>query len=256
MQSRPLPIGVDNFEKIIWGKYYYADKTWMRNFLFFTGYLRMVSRRMAGHDLMVTMEIPSEEMAYIYDHTIRNWFWDEIKMQDLSTMYQAMQKRDAATFQKELSVLLQKSISYMDGRESFYHGFLLGMLGNMREYIVKSNREKRNRRLDIVVRHPDVGQALVILELKISDTCTHRTHLTQIVYPSERDGVVALRNFHTGYCFSQRMKTLYLVCLFLVATVPSLLCSARITYRHMIHELCHKQPDRQPRSTRTQASQP
>ena len=103
MQSRPLPIGVDNFEKIIWGKYYYADKTWMRNFLFFTGYLRMVSRRMAGHDLMVTMEIPSEEMAYIYDHTIRNWFWDEIKMQDLSTMYQAMQKRDAATFQKELS---------------------------------------------------------------------------------------------------------------------------------------------------------
>ena len=65
MQSKPLPIGVDNFEKIIGGKYYYADKTWMRNFLFFTGYLRMVSRRMAGHDLMVTMEIPSEEMAYI-----------------------------------------------------------------------------------------------------------------------------------------------------------------------------------------------
>ena len=33
-------------------------------------------------------------------------------------------------------------------------------------------------------------------------------------------GAVALRNFHTGYCFSQRMKTLYLVCLFLVAAAP------------------------------------
>lgn len=144
------------------------DNLW--NFLFFTGYLKLVSQRMSGRDLMVTMAIPNEEVAYIYDNTIKNWFRDEIKTQDLTVMYQAMLTGNSDSFQKELSILLQKSISYLDSREAFYHGFLLGVLGNMREYLVKSNRESGNGRLDIVVRNLDVSQPPVILELKVSDT--------------------------------------------------------------------------------------
>lgn len=57
----------------------------------------------------------------------------------------------------------------MDNQEAFYHGFLLGVLGNMREYLVKSNREAGVGRYDISVRSYDISQAPVVLELKVSD---------------------------------------------------------------------------------------
>ena len=144
------------------------DNLW--NFLFFTGYLKQVSARMDGRNLMITLAIPNEEVASIYDNTIRNWFRDEIKTTNLSVLYQAMLEGDSEKFQKELAHYLQKSISYMDNREAFYHGFLLGILGNMEEYLVQSNREAGNGRLDIVVRHPDVMQTPIVIELKVSNT--------------------------------------------------------------------------------------
>lgn len=144
------------------------DNLW--NFLFFTGYLKQISTRMDGRNLMITMAIPNEEVASIYDNTISNWFRDDIKSKNLSQLYQAMLRGDADMFQKELAYYLQRSISYMDSKESFYHGFMLGVLGNLEDYLIQSNREAGNGRLDIVVRHPDVMRAPVILELKISDT--------------------------------------------------------------------------------------
>lgn len=144
------------------------DNLW--NFLFFTGYLKQVSARMDGRNLMITLAIPNEEVTSIYDNTIRNWFRDEIKTTNLSVLYQAMLEGDSEKLQKELAQYLQKSISYMDNREAFYHGFLLEILGNMEEYLVHSNREAGNGRLDIVVRHPDVMRTPIVIELKVSNT--------------------------------------------------------------------------------------
>lgn len=45
-----------------------------------------------------------------------------------------------------------------------------GILSNMNDYPVKSNRESGNGRLDIVVRSLDVTIPPVIFELKVSDT--------------------------------------------------------------------------------------
>lgn len=144
------------------------DNLW--NFLFFTGYLKQVSRRMEQETQYITMAIPNLEVTYIYKNTITKWFRDEVKLKDLSSMYQAMQSGDASGFQLELSRILQESISYMDTKEAFYHGFMMGVLGNMEDYLVKSNRESGNGRLDIVVRSFDVSKAPVIMELKLSDT--------------------------------------------------------------------------------------
>lgn len=144
------------------------DNLW--NFLFFTGYLKQVSRRMEQVNQLVTMAVPNMEIEYIYRNTIVSWFRDEIKTRDLTLLYQAMQDGNADVFQRELSKLLFLSISYMDAGEAFYHGFLMGVLGNMTEYLVRSNREGGNGRYDILVRSLDISRPPIILELKISNT--------------------------------------------------------------------------------------
>lgn len=156
-------------EDITYDSVYDSDNN-LWNFLFFTGYLKQLTQRLDGRNRMVTMTIPNEEVAYIYENTITNWFQEQIQERDLSTVYQAMLHGDAECFQTELSRLLQESISYMDGKENFYHGFLLGVLSNMQNYLTKSNRETGNGRLDIAVRSLDVLQAPVILELKVADS--------------------------------------------------------------------------------------
>lgn len=144
------------------------DNLW--NFLFFTGYLKLVSMRMENETRYLTMAIPNLEVKYIYTNTITKWFRDQVKIKDLSCMYQALLAGNADRFQAELSVLLQESISYMDTKEAFYHGFMMGVLNNMKDYLVRSNREAGNGRLDIVVRCYDVSKAPVIMELKVAET--------------------------------------------------------------------------------------
>lgn len=145
-----------------------AENLW--NFLFFTGYLKQVSRKMEHGTQYVTMAIPNLEVTYIYNNTITKWFHDEVKSRNLSPLYQAMLQGDAEEFQIQLSVLLQESISYMDSKEAFYHGFMIGVLSNIKDYLVKSNREGGNGRLDIIVRSRDVSKVPVIMELKLSET--------------------------------------------------------------------------------------
>lgn len=144
------------------------DNLW--NFLFFTGYLKKISLRLVGDSRYVKLAIPNREVRYIYNNTIINWFHDKIRVEDLSELYKSLTEGNAEEFQNGLSMLLMKSISYMDGREEFYHGFLLGILENMKDYLVTSNREGGMGRYDIAVRNLDVAKTPMILELKVSDT--------------------------------------------------------------------------------------
>lgn len=144
------------------------DNLW--NFLYFTGYLKKTSMRLEGDMRYVKLAIPNREVRYIYSNTIMFWFRAKVQMRDLSKLFDALAEGDADTVQLELSSLLMESISYMDGREEFYHGFLLGILENMKDYLVKSNRESGLGRYDIAVRQLDVNKTPMILELKVSDT--------------------------------------------------------------------------------------
>lgn len=144
------------------------DNLW--NFLFFTGYLKMVARRLEQENQYITMSIPNLEVRYIYNTMITNWFRDTIKAKDLSNLYRAVQEGDVEVFEHELSGLLKESISYMDAGEAFYHGFLLGVLGNMGDCLVKSNRESGNGRLDIMIKNLDDRKMPIVMELKVSET--------------------------------------------------------------------------------------
>ena len=140
------------------------DNLW--NFLFFTGYLKTVKKSFRERQVYLSMEIPNEEIAYIYENTIREWFNKRIRSEDFSAMYNAVINGNAAVFENCLKGQLRGSISFMDSAENFYHGFLLGLLGGMQGYKKLSNRESGEGRYDIVLKPYDEQQPAIILELK------------------------------------------------------------------------------------------
>lgn len=143
------------------------DNLW--NFLFFTGYLKAVSQRLDVHTIYLTMEIPNEEVKYIYESTIREWFEQQIKCLDLSGLYQGIIKADSNGVQELLRTQLQRTISYYDSGEAFYHGFLLGLLYGIPGYHLYSNRESGNGRPDILLKPLDEEQPVIIIEIKRTD---------------------------------------------------------------------------------------
>ena len=145
------------------------DNLW--NFMFFTGYLKKVGERMdETNQIYLKLMIPNEEVRYIFRYKVLDWFNEKIKVKDLSNMYNAIIDGDAEIFQKELRKLLKESISFNDAYENFYHGFVVGVLMNMSDYIIKSNREGGTGRSDIYIKSPSVFEPAVIIEFKVAKT--------------------------------------------------------------------------------------
>jgi hypothetical protein len=139
------------------------------NFMFFTGYFKKVSQRInETNEKYITLKIPNEEIKYIFRTKILNWFRDKIKGKDFSNMYTAIINKDVKVFQDELNKVLRETISFNDAYENFYHGFVVGILANMHDYIVKSNRESGDGRSDIFIKPLSIFEPAVILELKVS----------------------------------------------------------------------------------------
>ncbi len=147
------------------------------NFLFFTGYLKKISQKYENDEIFLTLAIPNVEVLSIYRDHIRKWFDEQIKTRDFSSLYQAMLTGDAETLQKELTMLLKQTISYMDSAEAFYHGFLAGVLANMApDYRVKSNRESGKGRYDLCVFHGvDSEKPAAVIELKLAESISKRS---------------------------------------------------------------------------------
>ena len=105
-------------------------------------------------------------MTTIYEDTFRQWFDETIKEADKSVFFNAVISGDADTFAVEVNKWLTKSISYHDGYENFYHGFLVGLLQFTDDYTVISNRETGTGRNDIVVKNAISHTDAVVIEIK------------------------------------------------------------------------------------------
>ena len=146
------------------------DNLW--NFLFFTGYLKKISERKdaSGENLYLTMKIPNTEVKTIYRDSISYWFDQRMKQTDRSPLLRALEAGDCQAAEDFINRQLMDTISYFDHAESFYHGFMAGLLVNIGGYRVKSNRESGSGRPDIVMTELKFMGRAIILELKISDT--------------------------------------------------------------------------------------
>ncbi len=144
------------------------DNLW--NFLFFTGYLKKISEYQDGENIYIEMAIPNREVRYIYKTTVLRWFEEKTDEKELTPLYESILEGDADRMARILSENLMETISFYDYQESYYHGFLAGMLKNIGSYIVLSNRESGNGRPDILLKYPSVRGKAVILEIKVANT--------------------------------------------------------------------------------------
>ncbi len=146
------------------------DNLW--NFLYFTGYLKKISEYQHENDEIryVKLAIPNREVRYIYKRTILSWFDEKIQSTNLSELYHAMLEGDVQTMEDKICENLMETISFYDYKEDYYHGFLAGLMKNIKNYIVISNRESGLGRPDILIRYPSVRGKAVIIEIKIADS--------------------------------------------------------------------------------------
>lgn len=143
------------------------DNLW--NFMFFTGYFKKVNETMDEDDTkLIEFAIPNKEVKYIFRTKILKWFNDKVKNRDFSKMYNAIINKDAEIFEEELCDMLLETISFNDAYENFYHGFTLGVLSNMKRYLIKSNRESGKGRGDIFIKSVSRRGVAIILELKVA----------------------------------------------------------------------------------------
>lgn len=120
-------------EEVTYGEIHKSqDNLW--NFLFFTGYLKAVSRKYESDSIYLTLTIPNTEIRYIYRNTIREWFEERQKGYDATTFYEGMRTGDCEKIEEFINNQLLGSISYYDSTENFYHGYLLGILGGIGGY--------------------------------------------------------------------------------------------------------------------------
>ena len=148
------------------------DNLW--SVLFTTGYLTQTGRAERG---IYKLMIPNKEVREVFIDQIQQWF-DQTVVNDedrMSSFYQSFAQGKAKDVQDQLTSILAETISILDTKarneekENFYHGMMLGLLRNRRNWIVRSNVESGEGFIDILIEPEDPDEGILI-ELKYSKT--------------------------------------------------------------------------------------
>ena len=131
------------------------------SFLLLTGYLKVIKDRGENQYELI---IPNKEVYEIYKQSFMSYFEDYTTSKK-NELYQELVDGDAKKVNLLLNDILFRSISYFDNLESFYHGFLVGLLN---DYEVVSNRESGNGRFDVCVLPESILGTVVLIECKHS----------------------------------------------------------------------------------------
>ncbi|WP_428266313.1 AAA family ATPase [Haliangium sp.] len=121
------------------------------------------------------LSIPNQEVRLVYTETFRQWMQDRMRGHggSLDALTSALLDGDAPGVERELQALAVDLVSYHDTGgtrpESFYQGFVIGLLAVMEEtHLVRSNRESGTGRPDVMIRPRQPGRPGVVLELKVA----------------------------------------------------------------------------------------
>jgi hypothetical protein len=138
-----------------------------------TGYLTCQSFRRSDFGLKAELVLPNRELLSLYRMEVLDRFHTERLSMDIEDLMQAFLDGDLATAQRGLSEYLKVLASSFDTgeKESFYHGFVLGMTAVLvPDYEVQSNKEAGYGRFDVAAFPKDVQNTGLIFEFKTAET--------------------------------------------------------------------------------------
>lgn len=147
-----------------------ADNIW--SFMLFSGYLKASEYCLTENDMAsYRLEIPNREIETVFRNIIQNWVDSSPEGNSrLQEMLKALIEGELDVFEELLNDFVINTLSYFDtaGKEveKVYQVFLLGMLINLSDYEVSSDREAGFGRYDILMRPKDVSRRGFVLELK------------------------------------------------------------------------------------------
>jgi hypothetical protein len=159
-------------------KNFYFDDTLLYSFLFFSGYLKCNDKTPTA-PFICKLSLVNQETKYIFEKIIKGWIEESFSNNRLQLLLKSLINANLKDFERYLSEFVRDTLSFYDVSkkvESVYHAFLLGLLVNLRDYEVISNREAGYGRVDIIVLHKsDKSKAAIIMELKIIDEFEEET---------------------------------------------------------------------------------
>lgn len=145
-----------------------------------SGYLKVLrfeEKRVAGKEVLYDLQLTNGEVKDMFYGMVRGWF------SRAKTQYNGFVKALLRGDKKEMNAYMNRvalqTFSYFDtGKnpsyeepERFYHGFVLGMIVDLREeYIITSNRESGFGRYDVVLEPRNKENRAIILEFKVHDS--------------------------------------------------------------------------------------
>ena len=150
------------------------DNLW--SVLFTTGYLTQSGENCGS---LTGLVIPNKEISQIFTEQIKEWFEEENTkdITRLESFCKAFQENNVPVIEKGFTSYLKKTISIRDTnikkhmKENFYHGILLGLLGNMSGWKVRSNAESGEGYSDIIaeIDEEEIG---FVIELKYAENAS------------------------------------------------------------------------------------
>ena len=148
-----------------------------------SGYLRLKSYTIKSGRTLCELVLTNEEVRLMFEEMIEDWFGGD------TLSYNGFIKAMLGNDRKGMNIYMNKialsTFSFFDTGsrpsgytepERFYHGFVLGLLVELRDrYILTSNRESGYGRYDVMLEPRRTEDAAVILEFKVRDPEEEKT---------------------------------------------------------------------------------
>ena len=173
-----VPVSVSLNEGVIYSQIS-NNQSALYTMLLTTGYLTVAEDIPTSYDRYL-LRIPNEEIKRVYGMEILNTIAEGMDRDTFDGLFDFLFTGQSEDFAYQLQKILLQFASTYDtaNKESFYHGFMLGMAALFlgKEYVVESNRESGYGRFDLAIFPKDTAKAGVIMEFKAAE---HEDHLEE-----------------------------------------------------------------------------
>ena len=180
------------------------DESAIWSLLVASGYLKLENVVIYGYtecDLLLT----NGEVKLMFQNMVSGWF--RSRQYEYNSFLKALLKGDKKAMNAYMNKIALETISYFDAGshpsqaepERFYHGFVLGLMVDLRDrYVITSNRESGFGRYDIVLMPKEKQDDAIIIEFKVYDEedekdlkDTVKSALDQIEEQRYEEGILA-----------------------------------------------------------------